>query len=73
MSRTSSTTGLQALEKTYTLMQLLKRDYERATADVSDDEWRQQFIADNFSHLKWWEAASRPVRNGWQDGVGQGQ
>lgn len=44
--------------KTYTLMQLLKRDYERATADVSDDEWRQQFIADNFSHLKWWEVAA---------------
>ena len=44
--------------KTYTLMQLLKSDYERATADVSDDEWRQQFIADNFSHLKWWEVAA---------------
>lgn len=44
--------------KTYTLMQLLKRDYERGTADVSDDEWRQQFIADNFSHLKWWEVAA---------------
>jgi 5-methylcytosine-specific restriction protein B len=44
--------------KTYTLMQLLKRDYERATADVSDDEWHQQFIADNFSHLKWWEVAA---------------
>ncbi len=44
--------------KTYTLLQLLKRDYERATVDVSDDEWRQQFIADNFSHLKWWEVAA---------------
>jgi len=44
--------------KTYTLLQLLKSDYERATADVSDDEWRQQFIADNFSHLKWWEVAA---------------
>lgn len=44
--------------KTYTLMQLLKRDYERATADVSNDEWRQQFIADNFSHLRWWEVAA---------------
>lgn len=44
--------------KTYALMQLLKRDYERATSDVSSDEWRQQFIADNFSHLKWWEVAA---------------
>lgn len=44
--------------KTYTLMQLLKRDYERATAEVSNDEWRQQFIADNFSHLRWWEVAA---------------
>lgn len=44
--------------KTYTLMQLLKRDYERATADVSKDEWRQQFIADHFSNLKWWEVAA---------------
>lgn len=44
--------------KTYALMQLLKRDYERATSDVSSDEWHQQFIADNFSHLKWWEVAA---------------
>lgn len=41
--------------KTYKLMQLLKRDYEGSTADMSSDEWRQQFVADKFAHLKWWE------------------
>ena len=44
--------------KTYMLQQLLKRDYERGTAVLSNDEWRQQFIADNFSQLKWWEIAA---------------
>lgn len=41
--------------KTYTLMQLLKRDYETPAPDVLPTQWRQQQIAEQISTLKWWE------------------
>ncbi|WP_017761688.1 McrB family protein [Pseudacidovorax intermedius] len=44
--------------KTYTLMQLLKRDYERAAAMMSPEEWRNQIVAEKIAVLKWWEGAA---------------
>lgn len=44
--------------KTYTLMQLLKRDYERAAAMISPEEWRNQVVAEKIAVLKWWEGAA---------------
>lgn len=41
--------------KTYTLMQLLKRDYESQAASISTEEWRAQIIAEKVAALKWWE------------------
>ena len=39
--------------KTYTLMQLLKDNYEQPVQNT--DEWQKQFILDRFSGFKWWE------------------
>lgn len=44
--------------KTYTLMQLLKRDYEPQAASITTKEWRTQLIAEKFAVLKWWEGAA---------------
>lgn len=44
--------------KTWTLMQLLKRDYEQAAAMISPQEWRNQIIAEKIAVLKWWEGAA---------------
>ncbi|MBS0402573.1 MAG: AAA family ATPase [Proteobacteria bacterium] len=44
--------------KTWTLMQLLKRDYEQAAAMISPEEWRNQIIAEKIAVLKWWEGAA---------------
>ena len=44
--------------KTYTLMQLLKRDYEPQAASVTTEEWRTQIIAEKVAVLKWWEGAA---------------
>lgn len=44
--------------KTYTLMQLLKRDYEQPASMISPQEWRNQFIAEKIAVLTWWEAAA---------------
>lgn len=44
--------------KTYTLMQLLKRDYEPQAASISPEEWRTQLIAEKVAVLKWWEGAA---------------
>ena len=44
--------------KTYTLMQLLKRDYEQAAAMISPEEWRNQIVAEKIAVLKWWEGAA---------------
>jgi len=44
--------------KTYTLMQLLKRDYEQAAAMISPEQWRKQIIAEKIAVLKWWEGAA---------------
>lgn len=41
--------------KTYTLMQLLKRDYEPQAASIAIEEWRSQIIAEKVAVLKWWE------------------
>ncbi|MFB1029247.1 MAG: AAA family ATPase [Thauera sp.] len=44
--------------KTYTLLQLLKRDYEPQAASISTEEWRTQVIAEKIAVLKWWEGAA---------------
>ncbi len=44
--------------KTFTLMRLLKRDYEQARESVSTEEWRDQVIAEKVAILKWWECAA---------------
>lgn len=41
--------------KTYTLMQLLKRDYEPQAASMTTEEWRTQMIAERVAVLRWWE------------------
>ena len=41
--------------KTYTLLQLLKREYEQQVALISPEEWRSQIIAEKIAGLKWWE------------------
>ncbi len=44
--------------KTYELSKLLKREYEQAMTAVSNEEWRNQFIAEKIAVLKWREAAA---------------
>lgn len=44
--------------KTYTLMQLLKSDYEQPAAMISPEEWRNQIVAEKIAVLKWWEGAA---------------
>lgn len=44
--------------KTYTLMQLLKRDYEEQIASISAEEWRSQIIAEKIAGLTWWEGVA---------------
>ena len=44
--------------KTFTLMQLLKRDYESQAISVPADEWRSQVIAEKIGMLKWWEGVA---------------
>lgn len=44
--------------KTYTLMQLLKRDYEKKVTSVAREEWENQFIVEKISTLKWWEGVA---------------
>ena len=43
--------------KTYELSKLLKREYEQAMTSVSNEEWRNQFIAEKIAPCKWWEGA----------------
>lgn len=43
--------------KTYELSRLLKKDFEQATATMSADAWRSQFIAERIARSKWWEGA----------------
>lgn len=44
--------------KTYTLTQLLKRDYEPQAASITTKEWRTQITAEKVAALKWWEGAA---------------
>ncbi|MEZ2309890.1 McrB family protein [Paraburkholderia sp. RCC_158] len=44
--------------KTYQLSRLLKREYEQPMTAVSDEEWREQFIATRIAGLSWWEGAA---------------
>jgi 5-methylcytosine-specific restriction protein B len=44
--------------KTYTLIRLLKRDYEQPAKSVSTETWRGQLIAEKIAVLKWWEGAA---------------
>lgn len=44
--------------KTYTLMQLLKRDYEQPASMITPQEWRNQAITEKIAVLTWWEAAA---------------
>jgi 5-methylcytosine-specific restriction protein B len=44
--------------KTYTLMRLLKRDYEQPAQSILAETWRRQFIAEKIAVLKWWEGAA---------------
>lgn len=44
--------------KTYTLMQLLKRDYEEQISSMSADEWRNQIISEKIAALTWWEGVA---------------
>lgn len=49
--------------KTYTLMQLLKRDYETPALEISAGQWRSQTIADKVAALKWWEGIAATLHD----------
>lgn len=49
--------------KTYTLMQLLKRDYESQGADISMQDRQAQFIVEHIAKLKWWEGAAAALHD----------
>lgn len=44
--------------KTFTLMQLLRQDYESKAASITAKEWRTQIISEKVAMLKWWEGAA---------------
>jgi 5-methylcytosine-specific restriction enzyme B len=44
--------------KTYELSNLLKREYEQAMTMVSEEERRNQFVAEKIAGLTWWEGAA---------------
>ncbi len=44
--------------KTFELAKLLKTDYMQAMASVTNEEWRNQVIAERIATLKWWEGAA---------------
>lgn len=44
--------------KTYTLMQLLKRDYQEQVVSITAEEWHNQIIAKKIATLTWWEGAA---------------
>lgn len=44
--------------KTYTLTELLKRDYTNASSSTTDEEWRNQFVAERIASMTWWEAVA---------------
>lgn len=49
--------------KTYTLMQLLKRDYESRATLITKDELRAQIITEKISVLKWWEGVAAALHD----------
>lgn len=49
--------------KTYTLMQLLKRDYEPQATSITTEEWRTQIIAEKVAVLKWWEGIAAALHD----------
>lgn len=49
--------------KTYTLMQLLKRDYETPALEISAKQWRSQLIAEKVAALKWWEGIAATLHD----------
>jgi hypothetical protein len=44
--------------KTYTLIQLLKRDYETPAMEIPAEQWRSQMIAEKIAPLTWWEGVA---------------
>lgn len=49
--------------KTYTLMQLLKRDYETPALEITADQWRSQMIVEKVAALKWWEGIAAALHD----------
>lgn len=49
--------------KTYTLMQLLKRDYETPALAIPAERWRGQIIAEKVAALKWWEGIAAALHD----------
>ncbi|PAT30841.1 hypothetical protein CLI92_14490 [Vandammella animalimorsus] len=49
--------------KTFTLMRLLKSDYESRGADISMQERQAQFIVEHITTLKWWEGAAAALHD----------
>lgn len=44
--------------KTFELGKLMKTDYMQAMSSVTNEEWRNQVIAERIAPLKWWEGAA---------------
>lgn len=49
--------------KTYSLVKLLKQDYEQKMTLVSNEEWRNQTIAEKIAGLKWWEGVAAALHD----------
>ena len=49
--------------KTFTLMQLLKHDYETPALEISVEQWRSQLIAEKVAALKWWEGIAATLHD----------
>ncbi|WP_313928410.1 AAA family ATPase [Pseudoxanthomonas sp.] len=49
--------------KTYELAKLLKREYEQAMISVSNEEWREQLIANRIANLTWWEGVAAALHD----------
>jgi len=49
--------------KTYTLMQLLKRDYETPALEITADQWRSQMIVEKVAALNWWEGIAAALHD----------
>jgi len=49
--------------KTYTMMQLLKHDYETPAQEISLEQWQNQILTEEMATLKWWEGVAAALHD----------